>query len=402
MDSNHWSSEFEALLKPAVDDAAKQVNAVVLSAALDLRNSVFRIAMDENTTIGQRTSIRESVRQQILKFYPHAKKLKVHVRLPYIYRFTPHLQISPTAKAMPKFDEIEEFWLNLTALASLQKAYDTVLAESTDFDFVVTFALGGVPAANYITEKEDRKDRRSSIDVDARLERLQRKYHVFPGLNWQTSGIDTKKDLIRWLTGLPKSSSVLFFDTGTEGNGPRQIHKLIKAYIQDDERVSISRVRVIGVVDGTSKDQKHQSEIVHVRSGEGVSLSIDYLRVKQVVTEDCQALLGYDSLRKFGLVQPVSTKAVLKITDVVSIFGANAAAPVLSHLLGKLNRIGRSDVGGSDLHRKIVTDFILSESRENEQLRLEKAAELGLTCRSADTRMQTKLATRRNKAKRRK
>ena len=81
MDSNYRRSKFETLLKPAVDDAGRKANAKVLSAALDLRNSAFRIVIDEKTTIRQRTSLRDSVRQQILRFYRYAKKLRVHVRL---------------------------------------------------------------------------------------------------------------------------------------------------------------------------------------------------------------------------------------------------------------------------------------------------------------------------------
>jgi hypothetical protein len=105
----------------------------------------------------------------------------------------------------------------------------------TTNDVVVGFAMGGVPALTFVTVSEFEASK-SGRDNSERLNDMQEKYHVFPGLQWEMDTESPQQILTTWMDSLLGRKSALFFDTGTYGNGVRETATILQAYVQNCEQ----------------------------------------------------------------------------------------------------------------------------------------------------------------------
>jgi hypothetical protein len=143
----------------------------------------------------------------------------------------------------------------LSTIDSLAEAYLELIERCKDYDVVVTFALGGVPALNFVTVSEF-ETLTSGVDSSEHLQEMQQKYHVFPGLLWKMDAESPQQILTAWMDSLSGQKSALFFDTGTDGSGVREAVRILEAYVQDREHSPFSRITVLGVVDGDCEAQR--------------------------------------------------------------------------------------------------------------------------------------------------
>src|SRR5262249_9363388 len=142
---------------------------------------------------------------------------------------------------------------------------------------------------------------------------LRSKFHLFPGLNW--SGTDKEKtQLFDWLAARPSGSSVLLFDTGTSGNGVRQMANLVRNRVNRTVSLGPGKVRSIGVVEGSDWSERDSNEKIEAANGT-VNLLLTFERVPKMLTEDCQQLVGYTSLRREMMVKPLRSNAVVEVPD---------------------------------------------------------------------------------------
>ncbi|MFL5281865.1 MAG: hypothetical protein ACJ8AW_12955, partial [Rhodopila sp.] len=81
------------------------------------------------------------------------------------------------------------------------------------------------------------------------------RFHLFPGLNWSGTGEEATL-LDEWMKRLPSRSSLLLFDTGSVGNGARGFLNVIKDNNGEASSLALSRITILGVVDGQHPSQK--------------------------------------------------------------------------------------------------------------------------------------------------
>lgn len=384
---SHWKAQLEGKLMESVRAAAKSASPKVVGAELDLQNKSIHVPTSDVLKAVERTAIRVAVLTAVRAVFPNARPMIVDARRPHPHRYTLHLpDPSPVLKPFRVDHAVTEVDVDLAALMSLRATYDLLRMHAGFADYVATFALGGVPAANYVTDAAFGEGRAPGNDAAlTRLAELREKYHVFPGLNWDSPGVDAVTRLVcDWLDGLPPGASVLFFDTGTMGNGVRQIFNLVMAYVGSRHRVPLQKVYVLGVVDGHSAAQRTEREKVSSGAGQEVPIQIDYARVPKLVTEDCEELIGYESIRSLGLLQPVSANVMMKVLDEFGkpfsfVGGARTAAATLESLLrGGLPQVSGLQVGGAMIHESAIVSTVLATAFEREVTELRNAAELGL------------------------
>ena len=241
--------------------------------------------------------------------------------------------------------------------------------------------MGGVPALNFVTVSEFNPPK-DGTDPSEYLNDMQEKYHLFPGLQWEMTPEPPQQVLTTWMDSLGGRKSALFFDTGTDGNGVRQIAAILKKYVEDREHSPFSRITVLGVVDGNRKAQ-HSAELeLRDRSGASVFLDVAYHRVRNVITEDCKALAGYESIRSAGIIQPYSTSVVLHIRDegrTITTVATPSSGALMNYLINKKMEVLRQGkMEDSELHNVIAGAYILFGDRERDLGELRKAVELGL------------------------
>lgn len=114
------------------------------------------------------------------------------------------------------------FDLRLPHLFAFRDAEASVGARTEGALKVVTFALGGVSTMSRLSMCEFESLVFNHVrDGAAAADLVREKYHLFPSLNWRFNGI--KPAFINWVRDIPSDGRVLIFDTGTEGNGAREV-----------------------------------------------------------------------------------------------------------------------------------------------------------------------------------
>jgi hypothetical protein len=382
-----WYQELEDRLVQVAFDAASSVSDRIHHAELDLQNGGFKVVTKERLAQQDKQRIVDNVRDAIRKRVCDATKTRVRVCVGFLMKYSMHLDlVSQQIRRLPGLHDIVNFKVTASELHALRTVYNHLLARAETHDYIATTALGGVPGLLHLVESIEDHHRPEDVrQLPVFYEDIRKRFHLFPGLLW--SGTEQEPDLLfDWLRQLPQGSSVLLFDTGTKGNGARRMADVVTSRMNKGVKFGPSLITVIGVVDG--QDPSQEAKDTHLESMSGtIHLVIDYEHVPKMLTEDCQNLIGYGSLRNIMMLEPLSTNAVIEVVDDdgthLGVIGAMSGASALRNVIQ--HHVPGTSVG--DNLAKDVSWFtralILCASMRKELGMLEAAFEFGLIDRDA-------------------
>ncbi len=377
-----WYHELEDRLLPLAFDAACEASPNVRHVELRLENGSVKVVVSERPTVDEQQKVAESVKTKLQDHVADATALRVQVTRGFRYMFTMHLKTkTQTPKKHPSLQHLTMFKVAVSEVMGLRTVYDDLVRHSNSHDFVATTALGGVPGLLHIIEAIDERDRPDDVDEQpAFFERMRQRFHLFPGLLW--SETSSEADLLfGWLQSLPAGCSVLMFDTGTDGSGVRRISNCIQERMTPNVPFSPALLSIIGVVDGVNERQKIERVVFDHTNGR-TTMAVEYQHVPNVLTEDCQQLLGYDSIRRQMMFQSLHSNAVIELVDDegqhIQTIAAMSGASALRRLI-RLHSIGRSSGSNDAVHtNRFLAGMILRASQKSEWLMLANAVEYGL------------------------
>ena len=380
-----WQQSLEEKLIPALQTAAVNVTKYVQSVGLDFLNGDVLVVTSTWPPNEVRAAVRAAVQETGRAVRPDVEHWPVHIRRPHSYPFTPHAVIAPRAliptlrpEAMPVFD------IPLVTLMELRSSEQRIREMGADFDYVVTFAAGGTSAVSRWSWLHwDSLPRMHPVDVPAALESFAQCYHLFPGLGW--SKTDREADqFLEWLGQRPEPTRVFIFDTGTKGNGPRTAYNVLVERIEraDDFRPSV--IKIVGLVDGNDPDQQEGVHWIRRPNGRPVKIEIRYVYVDRVLSEDCQAIMGYGTNRKLGYLLPLRNNAVVRLLDeegqVVHVLATTALASAFHGLMTNEPREAMPEIAQrlTPERERAMVETILGIAKNDENIRLHEAWAWGL------------------------
>ncbi len=180
---------------------------------------------------------------------------------------------------------------------------------------------------------------------------------------------------------LPAGSSLLLFDTGAVGNGARRFLKIIKERCGEDSSLGLSRITILGVVDGQHASQKAEDRLL-THAGGQTSVVLSYHRVPRVLSEDCQALLGFESVRYEMMYRSVNASAVIEVVSDTGVHIQSLAAMSGASAVRRLIREHRfPEPGGQEEAEDMIRflgGLILFNGVRKEWRMLDNAVEFGL------------------------
>ena len=283
----------------------------------------------------------------------------IHFSRPHTYPFTLHVAARPERLApFGKTHQIVVFDVPIASLRALQDAYAALLSQGRSYDYILTFALGGTSALIHVSQALLAEKGKSGLAFELALRQVKRQCHLFQGLN-SAGGTAAQAAFTQWLENVTDKADVFIFDTGSSGNGARQILPLVRKTIRTARSCSLRRVHVQAIVDREEHKQRKESQRVVIGSacgmrrwlscllklsrGHYVTLEIDYLHVPHMLTEDCEFLVGHDRNHEFGFIRPVKDSAIMRLlnhrNEPVEVLSTAAMAPALAALLEAPSRI---------------------------------------------------------------
>jgi hypothetical protein len=209
---------------------------------------------------------------------------------------------------------------------------------------------------------------------------LRAKHHLFPGLLW--SGTDREADLFfDWMKTLRAGSSLLLFDTGTDGSGARRFLKIIKERCREDTLLGLSRITILGVVDGQHASQKAEDMLL-TRAGGQTRVVLTYHHVPRVLSEDCQELLGFESVRRAMMYRSVNASAVIEVVsdtgEHIQSLAAMSGASAVRRLIREYIFPDPGDQEEAEDTTRFLGGLILCNGVWQEWRMLQNAVEFGL------------------------
>ena len=135
-------------------DALRQAQLLYQSIRFDHRNGVVRILSEPSADRSERDLIKATAEYGLTTVTKASERIKVLVVNRLNFRYSVHLPShSPTRAPARLSDPIRVTEIKLSQLEALGRAYDALLTHAASADYVVTFALDGVTALNYLVER---------------------------------------------------------------------------------------------------------------------------------------------------------------------------------------------------------------------------------------------------------
>ena len=377
-----WYHELEDRLLPLAFQAASKASQNVCHVELRLENGSIKVVVFERPTAEEQKKIANAVKRKLRGQVVDTKKLRVQVTRGFRMMYTMHLRARTQApRVFQSLQTLTMFKVAASELLGLQTVYDDLIRRSITHDFVATTALGGVPGLLHIIESIEDRERPEDINEWGQFyECLRSRFHLFPGLLW--SGTSAEADqLFAWLQSLPSGCSVLLFDTGTDGNGVRRMSNCVKDRLSESQGFGPTRITIIGVVDGHNNRQNTERSKIKHANGQ-TEITVDYHHVPTVLTEDCQQLLGYDSIRQQMMFQSLHSNAVIELVaddgQHIQTVGAMSGASALRRLI-RQHPNGSGIATEDAVHvNRFLAGMILHASMKSEWQMLQNAVEYGL------------------------
>jgi hypothetical protein len=379
-----WYHQLEQEVVPLAFKAAAAISAKIKYAQLELENGSLSLVIPfhERLAPADWAAVQQAVRSAVARVVADPARLTIRLRPEVRYFYTRHLEgARQTPNVFGSLHDIPRFTIPSSAIVGLRRTYDLLFTEAEAADYVATTALGGIPALTYLVRRlEDEQRPGDQNEWPPFYDSLRSKFHLFPGLNW--SGTDKEKtQLFDWLAARPSGSSVLLFDTGTSGNGVRQMANLVRNRVNKAVHFGPGVVRIIGVVDGSDSSQRDSNEKIEA-ANRTVNLLLTFERVPKMLTEDCQELVGYTSLRREMMVKPLRANAVVEVTDddgrLLFSCGALGADSLLRSVVQMRRSDPTTDEGRAALMNQVISFAVAHFSIGKEYAMLQNAFESGL------------------------
>lgn len=382
-----WYHELEDLLLPLAFEAASNVSPNVLHVELRLENGSIKVVVSQRPTPEEQRDVANSVKRKLQGKVADTERLCVQVTRGFRKKYTMHLRArTQVPRVFKSLQSLTTFKVKVSEILGLRAVYNDLVRRLSINNFAATTALGGVPGLLHIIESIEESQRpEASSEWEAFDDGLRSRLHLFPGLLW--SGTPAESDqLFDWLRTLPSDCSVLLFDTGTDGSGVRRMSNCIRERISESHGFGPARITIIGVVDGSNERQLTERSMLKNATGQ-TELTVEYHHVPTVLTEDCQHLIGYDSIRRETMFQSLHSNAVIELVSDdgrhIQTVGAMSGASALRRLIRQHPfEYATASEDTVDVNR-FLSGMILHASLRSECQMLSKAVEFGLI--DADT-----------------
>ncbi|HEV3303905.1 MAG TPA: hypothetical protein VG055_29910 [Planctomycetaceae bacterium] len=382
----HWIENLDNELGPRLSDAGRRVFGADCRCELDLLNGGFRGVVMERPTADQGLAIKRAILEVARALRPTMHDCDVYIRQPQRTPYTPHLAAFPqgvrpfkTASYFTTFD------LRLSQLVEFRNAEARLAERAERAARVLGFALGGISTISRLSMAEWKALAERPMSEGATAADLTReRYHLFPGLNWRLPG--TKEAFIHWVATLDVGK-ILIVDTGTEGHGLREIFNLLRRGLRECETSTELEFDIVGLVDGDNPDSVSDHDMGQSRNGKRFLLSLEYIKLAKVLSEDFQRFVGYRAFRSLGYVHPIRDSGLIRLVDdggqVLQITATDNLSEVVRGYMtnamggaGSPDRQGR-DVLSRDVERAMAAK-VLEYTKSGESVQLHQAWAIGL------------------------
>jgi hypothetical protein len=221
--------------------------------------------------------------------------------------------------------------IHADAIRQLQNCMVDLIESSESYDFVATFALGGVFPLNFMARAMGK----------AGLTMSPEKFHLFAGLLWEVKGFSPVNAFCDWLGCLPNGSKVLVFDTGNDGNAGGRIRNIIRDHYADSNYGEAKGDLTIDVRVIATKGEKGDKPASTFTSKAGKTATVDlrFLWIENNPFEDAVHYIGYESLRQAGQMKAAKYLGGVVVefeTHSNALLSADTAGAFMELFLGKL------------------------------------------------------------------
>lgn len=342
----NWRGHIEATAIPIARDVMANFGIETLWVGADFRNAVVCAVVPEDVDLSREDEVCAAVRE--------ATGVDLNIEHPPTYPFTLHLTPPLGPVDIPDLDaDISEHEFDSEELSGFNDAVARLGALAGEYDFVATFAMGGMGPLGWIVERIKRPEQSQygcADDWQAAnmqwLAQMQAKFHIFGGLSWDVGAAPQPKATYKaWLSSLPANSRVLVFDTTYTGNGCNKAVKETRLGLTT--RTTGLRVRVVGIFDTSRKRRVPgpRSESRLNIDGSECILETAALPVQRLITEDQNELIGHTALREsLGLSAHWNASLVLVLRGPHLVY-----ANVVTAVAGHLEELARRDQWGPPL-----------------------------------------------------
>lgn len=383
----HWIRDLDEALIAPLSEAATRAVGYHCRCEPDLINGGFRVVIPGRISPDSKRAIRQAVFKRASELRPILADCEVYVETPKVTTYTSHLTASPgNVRPFETHSHVTTFDLPLSDLIAFRDAESEIAKRCAKAARVATFALGGVSTLSRLSFDEwDEISLQPVVDGPIASDLIREKYHLLPGLNWR-SQVDSKSVFIDWLSSIDTAGKVLIFDTGTEGNAPRQIFRLIRERLSTCDTKGNLDIEIVGIVDGDNPKSVPVEREGRSRNGNMYIMTVEYLTVPRVLSEDFQSLMGYRKLDKLGYLEPLRDIGIVRLVHegrVVQISATDNLANVfrgyMTNGIGGYERLARAD-------REVLTPEVelalleeaLGYARSGEMQQLHNAWAIGL------------------------
>lgn len=252
-----------------------------------------------------------------------------------IYRYESYIKSLPPhyGKRFKKKKGKEQYIFKLTTkeIIELHIQYCRLAAIAEDYDYIVSFACGGIPLLDYISEAESwRLFGKEFPSTDSETKTLHRKLKLFPGLSWDTSKVPNGEDLFReWLNKVSANKKLLIIDCSLTGGAIAKILKVVSDSLGKGLLRKQSEIRIDGLIDRSKFDAKNLPHIgllkIKCLNNSFQTIIVEPGFVESLLFEDFPELLGFDSVREDLHLKSLWSPGALVIEDEATQLSASVA-----------------------------------------------------------------------------
>jgi hypothetical protein len=380
----NWRARIIGDLLPKAETAARGVCPEVLRVDFDWRNALFVVSVPESLDVDD---------DEVDVAVHRATGIHASLDAPPTFPFTSHVRQTPGLVRHLALRGVDQpvRW-DAGEIAGLRAGYDELAAKVTQFTTCATFALGGLPTLAYIAGNLKPNPPSTEEEMDrylAAVEDLQRKFHVHEGLNWEVGNPTPVQRFHHWLSTLQRDAPIIIIDTTFSGGG---INQIVNRTLEAPARPAV--VEVHGLIDRsrTASPPPGRRE-----SNSGGEVRSFLHPVPRLITEDQAALVGYDSLRSTGGLEPVWGAGTVELHgdgEILSVIGTSNLAHTLGDLVHGLPAVMSMDEDFTAASRYMALLTQLGNEEDRLKAGVRRALEEGIIAQDEAERELASLARR--------